>query len=229
MSTMRAPPFESYIFDLDGTLLNTLGDLAACVHLLRAELGLPARDDDFVRRGIGHGLDALLRHSFSDLADIAAKEEHRLEGLRARWRLLYAENLTGHTQPYDGVVETIEALHACGAPLAIASNKPERFCHELVRHFAWEDIFPVVLGGDSAPERKPSPAPLLLACAQLGVDARGACMIGDSPPDILAAQAANFAASVACTWGYTDEATLRGLGPTRVIDSMRALNPRSGS
>lgn len=215
----RAP----LLFDLDGTLLDTIDDLAASLISVRASFGLPDVDLDFVRRGIGDGLDALLRHGLADMHAVDLSQEAVLEPIRERWRSHYGGHLHVHTRAFEGVEAALKLLADRGHPMAIVSNKPVSFCRQLVRAFAWEGMLPVVLGGDSATRRKPDPAPIALACEVLGVDVGQAWMIGDSPADILAGTHAGCARRVACTWGYRSQAELRAAEPTDVVASFAEL------
>lgn len=220
---MKANSPPTLLFDLDGTLLDTIGDLAESLFAVRDAFGLPRTDLGFVRRGVGNGLDALLRHGFADLEGVDLSREADIAPIRERWRAHYRDHVCVHTRPYARVVDTLPILAARGHAMAIVSNKPESFCRQLVSAVGWDDWFRVVIGGDTTASRKPDPAPVIAACARLGVDVADAWMIGDSPSDIRAGARAGCAQRVACTWGYRSRAALASEQPTRTFDDFEQL------
>ena len=210
----KASSSHPLLFDLDGTVLDTLGDIAASANSVRHSFDLPDASASEVRDAIGDGLRELLRRLLpGDALDEAVaryNEHHRIQVGR-------------DCVAYPGVVEGLEELGRRGHPMAIVSNKPECFCRDLVRLFEWQSVFPVVVGGDTAPERKPHPAPIELAAAQLGVDPRDCWMIGDSPSDLIAGEAAGCRMVVGVTYGYRSRSALAELGHGRLVDDFATL------
>lgn len=203
----RRPP--AFLFDLDGTLADTIGDIAATANHVRRSCGLPDLPVDEVRAFVGHGARELLRKSLAGLG---------LPDDAARWEQLYrlyAEHherqCTRTVQLYPGVRAHLEALAAGGHPLGVVTNKPERFARRIVEHLGLGALLPVIVGGDSTAARKPDPAPLRRALSLLGADARGATMVGDGETDLAAGRAAGLR-TVACLFGYRPAEVLRALG-----------------
>ena len=201
---------QPFLFDLDGTLADTLGDIAASTNHVRAQWRLPALPDAQVREFIGHGARPLLRRALAELGR---------SDLDPLWDEAYACYVEHHdlqctrtARLYPGVREHLGALRELGHPLAIVTNKPHRFAAIVVRHLALDATFPVLIGGDSLPQRKPDPAPLREAIQRLGCDPNaGGTMVGDSEADLQAGRAAGLR-TVACTFGYRPAAALRALG-----------------
>ncbi len=212
---------SALLFDLDGTILHTLPDITQSANHLRAHYGLPDWEEDRVRRCIGGGVARLIELCLED-AELTLTNEMRNDAL-SRYRSHHEEHLLDRTSPYAGAIEGLRSLASQGFPLAVVSNKPEHFTRTLVRHFVLEEIFPVVIGGDSASEKKPSPIPLQLACQQLGSKTEKAWMIGDSPSDMEAGHAANCAACVGVTWGYRDKTELAEAPSTLLVSDFAQL------
>lgn len=205
------------LFDLDGTLLDTLEDIAASVNAVRGSHGLPPWPAPRIAACIGDGLEQLLLRTL----DAAAGPE--LTAALDAYSNHHAAHLADRTHPYPGVLDTLPRLDGRGHAMAIVSNKPARYCQRLVEHFGWQDCFSVVIGGDSAVRRKPDPAPVHMACEALGVEPGSAWMIGDSPGDVRAGQEAGCAKSIAVTWGYRDREALEAAQPDVVLESMTDL------
>ena len=186
---------------MDGTLLDTRHDIARAANNARDELGLSRLSVEEVVRAVGDGVNLFVsRVTFPE-------SDPRFSRARDVFLRHYAENVTGETRPYDGVVEMLDALAADQVPMAIVSNKPEALVDEIVRHFGWEKYFRTWLGGDSAARAKPAAEPLLLARerSRLGSD-DPIVMVGDGHQDILAAKAVGCRA-IWCSWGFNPEQT----------------------
>jgi phosphoglycolate phosphatase len=205
------------LFDLDGTLVDSVPDLAAAANRLLAELGRPPLDRQQVAGMVGDGVAKLVERALA----ASGAGELALEPAVRRFTAFYEAAATTLTRPYPGVETVLETLSAAGARFALCTNKPEEATRVVLRGLDLARFFPVVLGGDSLPVRKPDPAPLLAALAQLGIAADAAAMIGDHRNDVLAARNAGVAAIFA-GYGY-GRASLGGLEPDAAIDSFEAL------
>jgi 2-phosphoglycolate phosphatase len=186
---------RAILFDLDGTLLDTAPDMVAALNVLRQEEHLPRLPFPEVRPLVSHGARALVRCGFP------AAQAEQFESLRQRFLALYAGALAVETQPYGGVLEALAYLDAQTIPWGIVTNKPEALTRALLEHLGLRARAGAIVGGDTLPERKPHPLPLLHAAAQLGVDPAAAVYVGDAERDVLAAQAAGMRAYVAL-YGY---------------------------
>lgn len=206
----RPAPF---LFDLDGTLADTLTDIAASTNHVRAAHGLPAVPVAAVRAFVGDGARTLLRRALADVlpAD-AASGERAIDAAFAGYVEHHTVQCLRTVRAFPGVREHLESLRAAGHGLAVVTNKPERFAVPIVRHLGLHDLLTVVVGGDTLPLRKPDPAPLALALARLGCGGEVAgTMVGDGVQDLRAGKALGLR-TVACLFGYGDAAKLRAEG-----------------
>jgi len=174
-----------FLFDMDGTLLDTLDDLIAATNAMRGHFGLAPIPDERVRSYIGNGLGKLASRA---LEGASVDPAEALRALKAS----YAENLCVHTRPMPYVEETLAALHARGAMMAVVTNKASPLARRLVSHFGWDDFLPVVVGGDDVPVLKPDPAGMLAALSALGGSKDAACVVGDNYTDLEAARRAGL-------------------------------------
>lgn len=207
---MPTPPF---LFDLDGTLADTLGDIAASVAFVRGRHGLPPLPLAAVRGMVGDGALLLLQRALGELR----RPPHDAAFWQAA-RALYGEHhraqCTATVQLYPGVGDGLQRFAAAGHPLAVVTNKPRPFADAILRHLGIDRLLPVVVGGDCLPQRKPDPAPLRLALERLGCAAAGASMVGDGTTDLRAGRAAGLA-TIGCLYGYRSEDELRAVGADR--------------
>lgn len=182
------------LFDLDGTLVDSLQDLTNAINYARRCFALPERSVTEVRRFIGDGLLKLIQRSFDDLPpgiDIQQPLQAHCE--------YYLQHLLDHTRPYPGVRETL-ALLAQKRFLGVVTNKPQKEATEICTRLGLAEYFAVIIGGDTADHIKPHPAQLLLALQQTGAVREGSWMVGDHYTDLAAAAAARFRACF-CTYG----------------------------
>jgi phosphoglycolate phosphatase len=205
------------LFDLDGTLVDSVPDLAAAANRLLAEFGHPPLDPKEVAGMVGDGVAKLVERV---LAARGAREIATDEALR-RFVALYEANAATLTRPYPGVAAGLEALAARGFRFAICTNKIERATRLVLEGVGLARFFPVMLCGDSLPTHKPDPGPCLAALARLGVPPEAAAMIGDHRNDVLAARGAGIPAIFA-RYGY-GLATLGALRPDAMIDRFDEL------
>ncbi|HEY1093019.1 MAG TPA: HAD family hydrolase [Burkholderiaceae bacterium] len=176
----------AFILDLDGTLVDTLGDFVAVLRLVLAELRLPLVDAGFVERTVGQGSEHLIRSTLAAVGGAPAL----YEAAWASYQAHYAAINGRHVTVYPGVVEGLDVLRGSGLPLACLTNKPLRFAKDLLTSKGLDGYFAQVFGGDSFERKKPDPLPLLKTCKALGTAPSSTWMIGDSSNDARAARAA---------------------------------------
>jgi phosphoglycolate phosphatase len=201
------------IFDLDGTLVDSVDDLAASVNHALARVGLPPRRRDEVRAMIGNGARMLMERAVG---------EHRqqLDAVVEAWREHYTAHLLDATRPYPGVVE---ALARAGRALAVLSNKPGPMVRQIVEGLGLAARFAEVLGGGDVPP-KPGPAGVRTILARLGVAEADAVLVGDSAVDAATARNAGIA-FVAVTWGLASREELVAAGAVNLVDRAEDLAP----
>ena len=191
--------FSTYIFDLDGTLLDTLGDLAASVNYALRTHGMPEHSVDDVRRFVGNGVRKLMERAVPDGAD-----NPRFDETFATFRQYYMAHSLDTTRPYEGIPETLAALKARGCHLAVVSNKMMAATQELC-HYFFPDTIEVAIGEDEAGgiRRKPAPDTVFAALKALGVGKENAVYVGDSDVDIQTARNAGLPC-ISVLWGFRD-------------------------
>lgn len=216
------------VFDLDGTLAETAGDLIGTLNVLLAREGMPALPLAEARGLIGAGAKALIRRGFEAAGRDLTPEKH--ETLFTDFLEHYGAHLCDRSHLYPGVVEALDRLEADGFRLAVCTNKIEPHAVELLDRLGIGQRFAAICGRTTFPYSKPDPRHLTLTIAKAGGDAARAVMVGDSRADIDAANAAGIPV-VAVTFGYTDT-PVDQLGPSRVIghfselpDAVAALVP----
>jgi phosphoglycolate phosphatase len=200
--------YATVLFDLDGTLLDASGDLAAAVNRTREEGGHPPVALADVRAAIGDGARALVERTVPT---------DDLDATLARFREHYGRHLTEHTRLYPGIAQVLEALHAAGRTLAIVTNKPQAFTDVLVRHLDLERWFGAVVGGGTPAGLKPSPGPLEEALRRLGVGPEDTLMVGDGRQDVAAARALGIPVC-GVLYGIGSPAEMRRLDPDHLVD-----------
>lgn len=193
-------PLRSATFDLDGTLVDSIPDLAAACHAMLAELGQPPRTDDDIHRFVGKGMAVLVERC---LTWEAAPETSLLEAGIAAFRRHYADINGRASTVYPGVVDGLEAFRALGLSLGVVTNKPAAFTGPLLERMGLAAYFEVVISGDTLAFKKPRPEPLLHACALLATEPGLNLHVGDSLNDIESARAAGC--PVICVpYGYNE-------------------------
>lgn len=203
---MPRSPGPALLFDLDGTLADTLEDIRASANHVRAAAGLPAMDRATTRRMIGDGARNLVARAVADNR-AGLDPDAALELFRAH----HEGQCTRTVELFDGVAESLQAWHAEGHPMAVVTNKPERYAAEIVRHLGLARWLEVVVGGDTLAVRKPDPEPIFEALRRLDASPETAVMIGDGEQDVRAGKAAGVR-TIAVLYGYRDEAALRAEG-----------------
>ncbi len=205
-------PIRAVVFDLDGTLLNTLDNITAAVNHTLTAYGMPPRTQDEVRRFVGDGAAKLIFRAVPDGTD-----EDTTARVLADFRVYYAEHSLDLTAPYDGILPTLARLKEAGVAMAIVSNKPEISVEALRQHF-FADYIDIALGDRPDRPRKPAPDGTLQALALLGVSADEAIFVGDGEADVLTAKNAGLPC-LSATWGFRDADDLRAAGATHLIDT----------
>ena len=209
------------VFDLDGTLFNTLGDLAVAVNFALRHFGLPEHDEQRVRTFIGNGSMKLIERSMGEaaLSENIARTGVTIEMVHKVYSDFYWEHCTERTLPNPGVVEF---LRNSSVRVAMLTNKPLRPSEKILNHFGLRDRFEFILCGDTTPERKPSPAGLLKIIEMAGVTKEETVMVGDDQPDILAARNAGVDC-ITLLCGFGKPVNLLPLKPENTVESYEEL------
>lgn len=202
--------YKTYIFDLDGTLLSTLADLAASTNYALRTHHMPERSLDEVRRFVGNGVKKLMERAIPDGLNNPLFEE-----TFATFRQHYMQHNLDTTQPYPGIMQLLEQLKAEGKNIAVVSNKFYAATRELCRHF-FGDLVPVAIGEREDIRKKPAPDTVIEALRELGVDKEGAVYIGDSDVDIMTAKNSGMPC-VSVLWGFRDKEFLLEHGAITLI------------
>lgn len=210
--------YETYIFDLDGTLLDTLGDLAASVNFALSTHGLPEHSVDDVRRFVGNGVRKLMERAVPDGAD-----NPLFEAAFATFRQYYMQHSLDTTRPYEGISETLSALRARGCRLAVVSNKMMAATQALCSHF-FADTIEVAIGEHEAEgiRKKPAPDTVIAALKVLGVGKEDAVYVGDSDVDIQTARNSGLPC-ISVLWGFRDREFLKQHGAETFVSAPSEL------
>lgn len=219
--------YDLILFDLDGTLVDSVPDLTTALGLMLGERGLSPPSEHTVRQIIGEGQRSLVERALlrasPELANEQAIDERLLDQAVLRFREHYGANLCKKTRRYDGVLPTLQAL-AAKKPLAVATNKPGHWARALCDTLALTPLMRWVLGEDDVGARKPDPTILLELCRRAAVPTEKTLFVGDSRIDWKAAQAAGIDLAL-CTYGYADEDTLRTAEQLASDHSLRLGSP----
>lgn len=216
---------RAVLFDLDGTLVDSVPDLCAAVNEVLSECRRPPLSETEIRSYVGDGAQMLLARAFSRSLD-ADPATAVVERAWVAFMKAYDAHLCVHSRLYPGVAETLSQLQGAGALLGIVTNKPTRFIDPLLKRLGVSDCFGAMVGGDTLAQRKPDPAPVLEAMAQLGMTGgEQAVMVGDSLNDVRAGRAAGCVV-IGVSYGYNQGADLVQAGAIAVIDQMAELIPR---
>lgn len=219
------PTTEKYllIFDFDGTLIDSVPDLAAGINGMMTELGRDTYPLDKVRDWVGNGSRLLVERALVGAVEVGdglpAAEVDAAEEIFFK---AYAQQSGKETVAYPNVDSGLKQLADAGFTLALVTNKPIRFVPKILKSFGWDGLFTEVLGGDSLPTKKPDPAPLLHVCQHLNVTPEQAVMIGDSKNDILAGQNATMD-TLGLSYGYNYGQDIRDYNPTAAFDNFQDL------
>ncbi|MBQ3162859.1 MAG: HAD family hydrolase [Oscillospiraceae bacterium] len=204
--------YQLAIFDLDGTILNTLDDLADSLNHVLAQHGFPQHTSDEVRMMVGNGILNLIKRALPN-----GTEQATVEAVYADFNAYYKLHSADKTKPYDGITEMLEQLKARGVKLAVVSNKADYAVQDLcVKYFG--GIFDAVAGEKTGVPKKPAPDGVNNILAQLGIERKNSVYIGDSDVDLHTALNAEMDC-IAVNWGFREEELLRENGAEVIVSS----------
>lgn len=211
------------LIDVDGTLVDSVPDLAYCVDAMMEQLGRAPCGEAQVRNWVGNGVERLVKRALTGALDGEPPEADFARAYPV-FLDLYARNTSKRSCLYPGVREGLDMLKAAGYPLGCVTNKVAQFTEPLLRELGVFDDFSIVISGDTLPSKKPDPEPLLHAAGFFGVDPQFSLMIGDSVSDVRAARAAGF--QIVCmSYGYNHGMDIRDAQPDAVIDNLTGIIP----
>lgn len=208
--------YNTVIFDLDGTLLNTLEDLGDSVNFALKSFGYPTRTYEEVKSFVGNGIKDLLTKA----VPIGTDEETTLRCLQA-FKNHYKTNMQNKTLPYEGIIALLKELNSKGIKLGIVSNKYDFGVKNLNKYY-FKDLIPVAIGEREGVRKKPAPDTVLTAMKELGSKKEECLYVGDSGSDMITAKNAGIK-SVGVTWGFRDAESLRESGAIFLINSPKEL------
>ena len=212
---------EMILIDVDGTMVDSVPDLAFCVDEMMQALGREPRGEERVRDWVGNGVDRLVRRALVGQLN-GEPDEADFDRAYPLFLELYADNTSRRSVLYPGVREGLNDLQAAGYALGCVTNKAGRFTLPLLKDLGIYNVFSIVISGDTLQYRKPHPAPLLHAAEFFKLDPAHALMVGDSISDVKAARAAGF--MVACVpYGYNHGEDIRDAKPDLLIDTLADL------
>lgn len=215
------PAPAAFIIDLDGTLVDTLGDFVAVLERVLTELGLAAVDRVFVEKTVGRGSEHLIRSCLSEVGGGAGLYERAWALYQQQYRALNGQ----FAEVYAGAREGLTRLRATGLPMACLTNKPAAFARELLALKGLDGFFDKVFGGDDFERKKPDPLPLLMTCAALGSTPAQTWMIGDSSNDAQAAHAAGCPL-VLVSYGYNHGEPIHSVPADQYVDRLDQIRLR---
>lgn len=210
---------KACIFDLDGTLTNTLESLTYSVKATLREMNLPEITEDECRRFVGNGARVLMERSLRTSGEENLKRLEEGMGIYGR---IFDANCTYHVTPYEGVPQMLKALKKRGMKLAVLSNKPHQQAVKVVREFFGEDVFDYVQGQREDIARKPDPAGVYYLMEQMQVTEEECLYVGDSEVDIQTGKNAGVK-TISVAWGFRDQETLKTAGADVIIGDPEEL------
>jgi phosphoglycolate phosphatase len=212
---------EMILIDVDGTLVDSVPDLAYCVDEMLKAIDMTPYGEAEVRHWVGNGVERLVRRALIGQVD-GEPDEALFSKAYPIFMDLYKDNTSKRSSLYPGVLEGINYLRDSGFKLGCVTNKAEAFTHPLLKDLGLFDYFASIVSGDSLAKKKPDPLPLLHSAEVLGVAPENSLMLGDSISDVKAARAAGF--QIICmSYGYNHGVDIREAKPDVVIDSMVEL------
>lgn len=206
-------PYQLVIFDLDGTLVNSLKDLANGVNWALHKYGYPTHAEEAYRHMVGDGVQALIRRALppdaqtSEIFRLVSEENHR-------W---YEAHFADHTRPYDGILSLLDRLEESGVKMAVASNKPDSFTQRVVQSLLPAKKFSVIQGQRNGIPKKPDPAIAISIMEQMKIPADRTLFVGDSNVDVQTAHNAGLSCA-GCLWGFRGREELKAAGADWIID-----------
>jgi len=212
---------EMVLIDVDGTLVDSVPDLAYCVDAMMTELGMPERGERRVRHWVGNGVERLVKRALINQIDGEPDEAMFARALPV-FEALYRENTSKRSCLYPGVKEALDFLQTTGVRIGCVTNKASQFTLPLLQDLGVSDYFEIIICGDMVERKKPDPMPLLQAAEQLETEPQASMMLGDSMSDVNAARAAGF--QIVCmSYGYNHGEDIRDYDPDAVVDSMAEI------
>jgi phosphoglycolate phosphatase len=202
--------FESILFDLDGTLIDSALDISLTANHVREKMGLPPLSLEKIKSFIGDGIRLLI-------ARVLETEDPAIldKGLSI-WKPYYTAHCLDNTVLFPGVEQVLAELHSDGVRMAVVSNKMVVFCEQILEGLRVKKYFSAIIGGDSTNERKPHPEPILFAARKLGITSKSVLVVGDNSHDIVAGHSAGYK-SCGVLWGIGLEKSIRDATPDYVI------------
>ncbi|MEM7406755.1 MAG: phosphoglycolate phosphatase [Pseudomonadota bacterium] len=205
-------------FDLDGTLVDSVPDLAFATNAAMHELGHPPHPEDTIRNWVGNGVQRLVERAITGRFD-GRVSDSEIAAAVSVFERHYAVANGVHSTVFDGVFEGLDAVRSLHLPLACVTNKPEQPARALLSTCGLADYFPCVVGGDTLPRRKPDPLPLTHIAAHFGVTPPELLVVGDSVSDVQAARAAGCSI-IAVSYGYNHGRDIRSESPDHVVGTI---------
>ena len=218
--TMLSQPIRAVLFDLDGTLIDTLPDLHAAACAMLNDLGRPPLPLESIRAYVGRGIPNLIKRVLANSLHVAEDPNPPPPEAVASYRRHYARENGRNAKVYPGVLEGLASLRAQGVPLGVVTNKADTFIQPLLEQTGLSGYFEVLVGGDRLPKVKPDPMPLVWACGRLGVSTTETLFIGDSINDALAARAAGCPVFL-LPYGYNEDRDVHELDCDAIVESIR--------
>jgi phosphoglycolate phosphatase len=212
---------SAVIFDLDGTLVDSVGDIAATINAVLEARHLSPFTVEAILKFVGDGVDALVERAFHARGVVFSSEQ--LQGAVAHYESIYSSQLAVSTKPYPGVLGVISELKAKGAGIGVCTNKTEDKAVDIIKGLNLTDYVDIVVGARKGRSPKPSPLPLIEAIGHFGVNVANAVMVGDSEVDVKCARAADVP-MIGVTFGYSN-IPMRKLAPDAVIESYAEFMP----
>jgi len=209
-------------FDLDGTLIDNMGDLAAAVNLMLGMLGANELPEPRVRALVGHGVEQLVLRALTESLGNGPTHSAQRSAALALFRRLYGQRLFKHSKVYPGVVQALRSLADAGIALCCITNKDSMFSEPLLQEAGLGGFFAFTLCADRAEDRKPSPNMLLSACSRLGIAPAEMLYVGDTSIDIAAARAAGCPV-IAVSYGYGKDHSTTGAKADGFVDRLSDL------
>jgi phosphoglycolate phosphatase len=210
--------YKAILFDLDGTLLDTLDDLADASNETLQELGFPAHPVDSYRYFVGDGVDNLMRRALPE----DNRDEDSVRRAVELQMINYGKRWDAKTRPYDGIMKMLSQLHTRQVRMAILSNKPDEFTKLCVTQLLPVHLFDIVIGARDGVPRKPNPAAAVEIAGRLGILPADFLYLGDTNTDMQTAVSAGMTA-VGALWGFREAEELRAAGARHLIETPEAL------
>lgn len=210
------------LFDLDGTLVDSVPDLAYCIDGMMTQMGRPAWGESRVREWVGNGVERLVKRALIGQLEGEPDSTDYAQALPL-FMDLYSHHNGQRSRLYPGVKTALERLKSAGYTLACVTNKADQFTRPLLQALGIYDYFSLITSGDTLARKKPDPLPLLHSAGQFGLSPADALMVGDSSNDVKAARAAGFAI-ICVPYGYNHGVDIRLSKPDAVIDSLEQLD-----